>query len=140
MSILLCILGNSINILCNFVFAYRLQKPDMGNVGGCRLFRKRLLTLFLGFFEIWKISIGVKDDAAVDVLGYVFNHGLALVPINVRFEMHNRHNDLQSKLKFVQNVKPNVLATAKWCNHLCCACSAGILCTFGALIGCYIKI
>ena len=32
-------------------------------------------------FEIWKISIGVKDDAAVDALGYVFNHGLALVPI-----------------------------------------------------------
>ena len=27
-------LGDSINILCNFVFTYRLQKPDMGNVGG----------------------------------------------------------------------------------------------------------
>ena len=33
--------------IINFVLAYRLQKPDMGNVGGCRHFRKRLLTLFL---------------------------------------------------------------------------------------------
>ena len=35
-------------MIINFADAYRSQKPDMGNVGGCRHFiRKRLLTLFL---------------------------------------------------------------------------------------------
>ena len=39
-------------MIINFAIAYRLQKPDMGNVGGCRHFRKRLLTLFLDTQEL----------------------------------------------------------------------------------------
>ncbi len=34
-------------MIINFADAYRSQKPDMGNVGGCRHFGKRLLTLLL---------------------------------------------------------------------------------------------
>ena len=34
-------------MIINFAIAYRSQKPDMGNVGGCRHFEKRLLTLLL---------------------------------------------------------------------------------------------
>ena len=42
----------------------------MGNVGGCRHFRKRLLTLFLDNLKSGKFLISVKDEATVDALGY----------------------------------------------------------------------
>ena len=34
-------------MIIKFAIAYRLQKPDMGYVGGCRHYSKRLFTLFL---------------------------------------------------------------------------------------------
>ena len=46
----------------------------MGNVGGCRYFRKRLLTLFLDGSKSGKFQISVKDEAIVDALGYEYNH------------------------------------------------------------------
>ena len=39
-------------MIINFADAYRLQKPDMGNVGGYRHNKKRLLTLFLDDMEL----------------------------------------------------------------------------------------
>lgn len=55
-------------MIINFADAYRLQKPDMGNVGGCRHFRKRLLTLLLDGSKSGKFLISVKNEAMVDAL------------------------------------------------------------------------
>ena len=55
-------------MIINFADAYRLQKPDMGNVGGCRHFGKRLLTLFLDTQKLRNFLISVKNEATVDAL------------------------------------------------------------------------
>ena len=55
-------------MIINFAIAYRLQKPDMGNVGGCRHFGKRLLTLLLDTQKLLNFLISVKNEATVDAL------------------------------------------------------------------------
>ena len=55
-------------MIINFADAYRLQKPDMGNVGGCRHFGKRLLTLLLETQKSGQFHVRVKNEATVDAL------------------------------------------------------------------------
>ena len=55
-------------MIINFADAYRLQKPDMGNVGGCRHFGKRLLTLLLDTQKSGQFHVRVKNEATVDAL------------------------------------------------------------------------
>ena len=55
-------------MIINFADAYRLQKPDMGNVGGYRHFGKRLLTLLLDTQKLRNFLISVKNEATVDAL------------------------------------------------------------------------
>ena len=59
-------------MIINFADAYRLQKPDMGNVGGCRHFGKRLLTLLLDTQKLRNFLISVQNEATVDAYRYVF--------------------------------------------------------------------
>ena len=55
-------------MIINFADAYRLQKPDMGNVGGCRHFGKRLLTLLLDTQKLRNFLISVKNEATVEAM------------------------------------------------------------------------
>ena len=60
-----CIIG----FLTNFAIAYRLQKPDMGHVGGqADIIIKRLLTLLLDGLKSCKFLISVKNEAMLDAL------------------------------------------------------------------------
>ena len=49
-----------------------LAEAPMGNVGGCYFYWKAFTYALPRLFEIWKISIGVWDEATVDALWCVY--------------------------------------------------------------------
>ena len=59
-----------------FANAYRLQKPDMGYVGGCKFYWKAFTNVLSWHIRISQILTIVKNEAMVDALWCVYAYRL----------------------------------------------------------------